>query len=174
MTRVFHNVSDLNRGRVLRQCGLPSLRECIPRLSDAGNSQRKLAAWNQIHETGTYGSFKNATSLNYKSHTVTWNDSCATVVTRNSAEQFPTTLILFGTLSSSALKMDTVRSPKRCYLPTSTHIVTSQKKITVIFSTVRTSNFSFTLISKKLFVITRHMKPDLCNSFLLCIAHLRH
>jgi hypothetical protein len=67
-----------------------------------------LVAWNRCHKTVNYGLLENVILINWKSHTCTWNEFCATVVARNWTEQFPTTLVSLRTLPCFVLKIVTL------------------------------------------------------------------
>jgi hypothetical protein len=58
--------------------------------STQNKAKRKLDAWHGFHKTGNYGFIKKAILLNWRSYTVIWNSSCATFVTWNWDERFPT------------------------------------------------------------------------------------
>jgi hypothetical protein len=103
---------------------------------------------------------------------VTWIDCCAPVVTRNRAQLFPTMLVLLGTLSSLALKMETAYFPETLVSVYKCKRRHNPNSIIIIFTSVITPNFHCVMIIKKLFLWTTNTKPCLRNSSPLCINGL--
>lgn len=100
-----HGATFSNLNIVSIRCAFP-LRSIYSLLT--GYTQRKLVSWKRFHKTENQSLIENSILLNYKSHTVTRNNCCASTTNTKLSWKVSRDFSFLGNLPSSDLKTETV------------------------------------------------------------------